>query len=115
MKNLLFIFLLLINGALQGQVLSVYDLSCEHRIDPVGISVQQPRLSWKINASQPNTIQTAYQLKVGNWESGKIASGQSVLVPYTGTKLQPQTRYSWQVKVWDNHNNASAWSSPAFF
>ncbi|HYC27211.1 MAG TPA: alpha-L-rhamnosidase N-terminal domain-containing protein, partial [Chitinophagaceae bacterium] len=109
------LLLLLFSSALQAQNLTVYDLSCEHRINPVGIDAAQPRLSWKLSSPLQNTLQTAYQLKVGNWQSEKITSRQSVLIPYTGTKLQPQTRYSWQVRVWDNHNNASAWSSPAFF
>lgn len=114
--------LLLFSGALHAQNISVYDLSCEHKLNPVGIDARQPRLSWKLNSSLKNTMQSAYQIRVGKtpnsgnvWETGKVTSGQSVLVPYAGAALQPQTRYYWQVKVWDNHNNASAWSSPAFF
>jgi alpha-L-rhamnosidase len=125
MRILLLCILLCFTGILQAQNISVYDLSCNHRVNPAGIGAQQPRLSWKISSSLQNTMQAAYQLRVAKlanfskpaivWETGKIASGQSVLVPYAGTTLEPQTKYYWQVKVWDGRNNASAWSNTATF
>ena len=42
-------------------------------------------------------------------------SEQSFDVPYAGPALASQTRYYWQVRVWDNHGNASDWSKPAWF
>ncbi len=31
-----------------------------------------------------------------------MTSGESVLIPYEGSELNPGQRYYWQVKVWDN-------------
>jgi len=41
----------------------VSNLTCEYRINPIGIDVSQPRLSWQIMADETNVLQTAYQLR----------------------------------------------------
>ena len=35
------------------------------------------------------------------WDSGKTQNGFSLNVVYNGTSLQPSTRYSWTVTVWN--------------
>ena len=126
MKSICLSFLLILTGgALFSQDLSVYDLTCEHKKDPVGEDARQPRLSWKIKSSGTDIMQTAYSLRVATdqrfgsskivWESGKTNSDQSVLVPYGGSGLQPGERYYWQVKVWDNKGRQSKWSGTAFW
>src|SRR4051812_6527925 len=92
---------------LYAQDLTVHDLSCEFKKDPIGIDVRSPRLSWKISSSQRNWMQSAYQVRVASdasfgkksmvWESGKINGNQSVLVKYNGPALQSAKRYYWQV------------------
>ncbi len=52
--------------------------------------------------------------KADVWDSGRIASSDSINIPYNGPVLKPQTRYFWQVRVWDNHNQPTT-SAPAFF
>lgn len=42
-------------------------------------------------------------------------SDQSFDVSYAGPALASQTRYYWEVRVWDNHGNVSNWSRPAWF
>ncbi len=104
-----------------GQKIAVRDLTCEYKVNPLGIDAQQPRLSWKIHSTQHNVVQTAYELRVSTqpnrwttsaivWQSGKVASDQSVHVPYVGSPLQTGKRYYWQVRVWDNHGGVSPWS-----
>ncbi|MGB8491667.1 MAG: family 78 glycoside hydrolase catalytic domain [Bacteroidales bacterium] len=126
MKSLCLSFLLiLMGGTLFSQDLSVYDLTCEHRKDPVGVDVQQPRLSWKIKCPGTDIMQSAYSLRVATdkrfgsskvvWESGKTISDESVLVPFGGSGLEPGERYYWQVKVWDNKGRQSGWSETAFW
>ncbi|MEO6232482.1 MAG: family 78 glycoside hydrolase catalytic domain, partial [Ferruginibacter sp.] len=108
-----------------SQSLQVSNLSCEHLVNPIGIDVTTPRLSWKIAAAARNTLQTAYEIRVADnmkmsgkdlvWQTGKLRSGESILQKYSGTALRSGTRYYWQVKVWDNMGHASAWSALAFW
>ena len=37
------------------------------------------------------------------WDSGRVKSDQSVLVPYKGAALKEMTVYQVQVSVWDNY------------
>ena len=84
----------------------VRDLTTELRTDPQGIDCETPRLSWKVVSKENKTLQTAYQIVVSGpdgkkvWDSGKVPSFESVLVPYGGPALQPESDYSWTVKVW---------------
>ncbi|MHC4240733.1 MAG: alpha-L-rhamnosidase N-terminal domain-containing protein, partial [Planctomycetota bacterium] len=85
----------------------------------------QPRLSWKITSPERGVTQSAYEiraaahvddLKVGRnllWDSGKVESDQSIHVVYGGPSLISRQRVWWQVRVWDNQGNESAWSEPA--
>ncbi|NRA48014.1 MAG: family 78 glycoside hydrolase catalytic domain [Phaeodactylibacter sp.] len=105
--------------------MSIYDLQCEHKTDPIGIDIPAPRLSWKLKQSNNGLMQKAYALQVATdpafslksmvWETGKVTSGQSVLVPYSGPALASGERYFWRVKVWGNGGEISDWSSPAFW
>src|SRR4030095_8399310 len=101
MKHISIILFLLINSAIHAQKLSVYDLSCEHKINPIGIDATQPRLSWKIKSTERNMSQTGYSIRVAEgtnfsksmvWESGKINSDESVLISYSGKPLQSGKR-----------------------
>jgi alpha-L-rhamnosidase len=106
---------------------SVEELTCEYHTNPVGIDVQNPRLSWKIVSDKENVFQTAYEIRVADspsnlnrknrliWNSGKVSSDQSVNVEYNGPVLESMQRVYWQVRVWDNQNKATKWSDPAFW
>ncbi len=109
-----------------GQQLKVVDLTCEYRINPLGVDVVKPALSWKLQSSKYNVIQSAYQILVadnlvdlknnkGNvWDSKKLVSNQSIQIKYNGLKLLSTKKYYWKVKVWDN-KGLSAWGEPAFW
>ena len=93
----------------------VASLRCEYLENPLGIDVAKPRLSWKLETgnlkSERGIKQTAYQIVVdGVWDSGKVASDQSVAVEYAGSELKSQTRYDWRVRVWDEKGVAGEWS-----
>ncbi len=99
---------------------TVTNLLIENQVNPVSIDIVQPRFSWQLKGGKRNIQQTAFEIKVlqkntAVWSSGKVASAQSVLLPYAGTALQSGRQYSWQVKVWDNNGKASLWSTAAFF
>lgn len=104
--------------------LRVQRLTTENLINPTGIGVAQPRFGWQLQSDKRSVLQTAYEVRVGSspgqtkdlvWSSGKTASDSSVWVAYKGRPLQSGKKYYWQVKVWDNQGNASAWSAPAHF
>lgn len=66
--------------------MDLYDFRTEHLVDPAGLSVKNPRFSWKISSTEKNVVQTGYRLQVfcGErmvWDSGRVESSQSVLVP----------------------------------
>jgi len=92
-------------------------LRCEYRDHPLGIDVEQPRLSWIIeednqNAETRNQQQTAYQVLVASspgllagdqgdlWDSGKVATDQSNQVEYAGKPLSSGMLCHWKVRVW---------------
>jgi alpha-L-rhamnosidase len=101
----------------------VKQLLCEYKTNPIGIGVAQPRFSWQIASDENNVTQTAYEIRVlaqdlkksGKllWTSGKVKSSQSVNVVYEGPALKSMQKAAWQVRIWDNKNKATAWSTPA--
>jgi len=105
----------------------LYDLTCEHLVNPVGIGSQSPRLSWKLRSDRDGEVQTAWQIRAASsssglgaqppdlWDSGKIVSDQSVLVSWAGQPLTSRSRAFWQVRVWDKDGHASPWSEIASF
>ena len=106
-------------------MISVLDLKCEYRIDPLGIDVTRPRLSWRLESDERGVVQTAYRILVASseeclardqgdlWDSGRVESDESVHVVYAARPLQSRQRCFWKVRTWDNHGNASEWSKPA--
>lgn len=105
----------------------VRNLVTEYKANPIGIDIQNPRLSWQLNSDERNVTQTAYEIRVADskvnlqegknliWTSGKVESDQSVNVIYKGPKLQSMQRVYWQVRIWDHKKRSSAWSEPAFW
>ena len=99
--------------------LTLYDLRCESIRQPLGIQSQAPRLSWKLHSDSPAVRQTAYHIQVASsaallaaqqadlWDSGKVESEQSHLVPYQGSSLKARSLCYWQVTVWDNHGQSA--------
>jgi len=107
---------------------TVGELRCEYLRDPLGIDTPQPRLSWILGVDRRGArgqAQSAYQVLVaGNrnevdagqgdlWDSGRVASDQSVQVRYVGKPLASEQECFWKVRVWDERGEVSAWSKPA--
>src|SRR5687767_11301938 len=103
---------------------SVSHLRCEYLVDPLGIDETAPRLSWQLGSDRRGACQSAYRVRVANtaeclkqgegdrWDSGRIESGQSTHVVYSGKPLLSRQACFWNVEVWDE-TGASVRSTPA--
>jgi len=99
-------------------------LRCEYRVNPLGIDEAQPRLTWRVESTARGAKQSAYQILVASsakllrankgdlWDSGKVASGETVNIVYAGQPLVARGQYFWKVRVWDKDGEAT-WSEPA--
>lgn len=92
--------------------MELYDFRTEYRKNPIGLSVSEPRFSWKMESEQKNTVQESYQIVVKNeqenrcvWDSGRQMSNQSVCIPYVGEPLTDEQSYHVTVSVTDNYGN----------
>ena len=81
------------------------------------IKSEHPEFSWIVPSVGDSTVQMAYRITVHKllppespaepvgegyktaWESGWVESPRSVVVPYKGPSLQPDTQYEWSVEL----------------
>jgi alpha-L-rhamnosidase len=101
------------------------DLRTEYLVDPLGIDVTQPRLSWTLSSARRGEKQTAYQVLVASapanldrdagdlWDSKQVKSGEMAQIAYAGKPLVSRAQAFWKVRVWDAAGKPSAWSKPA--
>lgn len=83
-------------------------LRVEHLDEPLGITTPAPRLSWRLPATASR--QVAYRIQADGWDSGRVESAESVLVPYAGPPIPSRRRVPWRVRVWTDAG-PSAWSA----
>lgn len=105
--------------------LAVAALTTNGRANPLGIPAESPSFSWSLTApaSARGVTQRAYRIRVGTapgladlWDSGRVESSRQIdIVPPGSLGLASATRYHWQVRVWDQADQASEWSAPAWF
>lgn len=117
----------ILSGCCNYRNLTVYDTRCENLRNPLGIDKTSPRFSWKVRSNKNGTEQKAYQLIVASdlsllaknhgdlWNSGKVQSPSSILVPYEGSSLGSGTVAYWKVRIWDETGKASPWSPVSEF
>jgi len=94
------------------------NLLTEYAQTPLGVDVVHPRFSWRMESDKPGFGQSAYQLMVFNevgdevWNSGQVPGSESLNIRYEGDSLKACTRYTWQLRVWDQNNQmcfAESW------
>lgn len=102
-------------------------LRCEYLVNPRGIDVRAPRLSWIVESPARGQKQTAYQVVVAGdraaldrdqgdlWDSGRVTSAETSAIVYSGKPLAAHQPCYWKVRVWDRDGMPSAWSAPAFW
>lgn len=102
------------------------NLKTEYLINPIGIDVITPRLSWEINDERMGALQNAYRILISKdsialtrnrsliWDSGKVLSSQTSNIQ-PDIKCEPMTRYYWKVIFWDKNKKKSANSEIAYW
>ena len=103
------------------------ELKCENLINPLGIDNVTPHFSWKLKGDGWKGGQTYYEIQVASdsillaqdkadlWNTGKLKSDVSVMVPYRGKTLTSRSLCYWRVRVWDAKKQISSWSPVARF
>ena len=107
--------------------LSAERLRCEYRDNPAAVDARWPRLSWIVTGTGRGLRQNAYRILAASsrekldadqgdlWDTGRVESDETVLVPWAGAPLKPRSQVFWKVMVWDQDGNQSPWCEPAFF
>lgn len=105
-------------------------LRCEDAENPLGIDIRRPLLGWALLRNSPDDrgqSQTAYRIQVASsegrlrsgradvWDSGRVASSESLHLSYGGRPLGSRQRVYWRVRVWDRDGRASPYSEPAWW
>jgi hypothetical protein len=105
--------------------LSPANLRCEYAVNPLGVDAPNPRLFWTVESNQRGQKQTAYEILAASspellaknmgdlWDSGRVASDETIQIPYAGRPLESSQPVFWKVRVWDANGKRSAWSRPA--
>ncbi len=95
--------------------LTIASLRCEYRVDPAGIDVTAPRLSWILQSDRRGQVQTSFQILVASdlqslknhdadvWDSGKVPGDETTAIVYDGKPLRTATEYFWKVRIWDEN------------
>ncbi len=93
-------------------------IEVEHRQEKLGIGVDRPRLSWKIDTDTRDWHQAAYEIEAYGSDgkladqTGRVASDQSVLIAWPFAPLSSREQVSVRARVWGQGQIASDWSEP---
>lgn len=90
------------------------------RIDPYGIDTKTPLFHYTATSSEKGKSIPFHQVvlkKNGEtvWNSGKTPAEEYPYVVYSGPALQPKTQYTLAVRVWDEQDRKSLFSTPVRF
>ncbi|MEZ5163820.1 MAG: hypothetical protein R2688_08745 [Fimbriimonadaceae bacterium] len=62
-----------------------------------------------------STLQNLKASKYDLWDSGKVNSSATFGIEYAGSRLSARAQAWWQVQSWDQDDEATGWSEPAYF
>lgn len=84
------------------------NLRTEYLYDPIGLDTQSPRFTWEYYGKEEGFLASRSEIRIG--------TSKDNLKPYVeGMKLEPHTRYYWNVTVWDQDGGICRPSSIASF
>ena len=105
--------------------LSPANLRTDWLPNPLGVEAEKPRVSWRVEESDAavrGQRQTGFRVQVASsaellekgdgdlWDSGRVASDETLNIEYAGKPLASGQACFWKVKVWDKDGVESAWS-----
>jgi len=114
-------------AAARPSPIRVAEILCDGRRDPVGVDPAAVRFSWVMESEARGQSQRAWQIAVASsreallagkadvWDSGRVASTESLLVRYGGETLESARGYWWRVQVEDAEGRPADWSAPGRF
>src|ERR1043165_3479954 len=85
-------------------------LRCEYVVNPMGVGVAHPRLSWVMNDPARGAMQAGYRILAASsrerlekdegdlWDSGVVRSGETAQVEYAGKDLASAQPVIWKVQ-----------------
>ena len=110
-----------------NHTISIDKIMVNYLENPLGIDDPNPSISWTLTSKGKNKKQSAYQIKVAHlkkslddddhliWDSGKLKSNQNSQIRYAGNKLNSVEHCYFKIRVWDENNVASKWSTIHFW
>ncbi|MFT3985139.1 MAG: family 78 glycoside hydrolase catalytic domain [Lachnospiraceae bacterium] len=103
------------------------NLRCEYEREPLGVQKENPLFSWQTECKQVNGYQSAYQIVAASsqeylrgeiydiWNTGKIIGSRCYGIIYSGKTLTSGLRVYWKVRIWNEQDQVSEYSQPAWF
>ena len=127
MRNniILFFLLCLLSCAPRKADFEITDLRCEYLMNPVGLDVIAPRLSWKMHTTRKGAMQSSYHIMAATseellqketpdlWDTKMTLSDQSIQLSYSGKPLRSGMKVFWRVQIRDERHYTSPWSETA--
>ncbi len=105
--------------------MTVAQLRCEGWVNPLGVDLAQPHLSWQLQSGQRGERQLAYEVLAASspellardtgdlWDSGEVKSEETLGIPYGGKATASGQQIFWKLRAWDKDGQPTAWSPAA--
>jgi len=100
------------------------NLLTEYVDNPIVTDSLSPRFFWAPQSTDRGVTQQSYRIMVNDtsagasttvWDSGVVASSETIHIPYAGAALHSDGVYTWSVQWTDNTGATAPWSTPAKF
>jgi len=98
-------------------------LTVEYIREPKNVAINDPLPEYCWIVPKEAVFQQGYQILVASsktnirknvgdvWDSGQVRSSQSVTIEHEGNLLNPDSKYFWKVRIWDQNNRPSDYSA----